>query len=64
MTTPSCRACGRLLRSAASRARGLGPVCARRTRSHTAPAAPAFDPIPGQTEITLPPMQTALTWST
>ncbi|MEV6081747.1 DUF6011 domain-containing protein [Streptomyces sp. NPDC052069] len=55
--------CGRRLRSAASQARGLGPVCARRTRSHTAPAGPEFDPIPGQIEIPLPPMQHHLTWS-
>ncbi|WP_420711653.1 DUF6011 domain-containing protein [Streptomyces sp. NRRL B-24720] len=64
-----CRSCGRLLRSQASRRRGLGPHCARAARGRTAPrksqASPTAtpDPIPGQIEIFLPPMQHQLTWS-
>ncbi|MFF1499719.1 DUF6011 domain-containing protein [Streptomyces sp. NPDC058316] len=62
---PRCAACRRLLRSQASRARGLGPHCARLLRGHTGAftGLPAADiPIPGQTELLLRPMQPTL-WS-
>ncbi|MEU0831258.1 DUF6011 domain-containing protein [Streptomyces sp. NPDC005969] len=62
---PRCGSCGRLLRSQASRARGLGPYCARALRGRTGPAVavPDVEPVPGQLEIPLPPMQHELTWS-
>ncbi|MFJ1695723.1 DUF6011 domain-containing protein [Streptomyces sp. NPDC088252] len=66
--TPSCRVCGRPLRSQASRARGVGPTCHRRTRGHTAPrtAVTHTEPEinPEQIELPFPPMQHELTWST
>ncbi|MEU8829400.1 DUF6011 domain-containing protein [Streptomyces sp900116325] len=63
---PRCAACKRLLRSQASRARGLGPYCARALRGRTGPfvATPGIEPLPGQLEFPLPPMQHELTWST
>ena len=52
--------CGRLLTDPVSRARGLGPVCARRLSAPTAPAAPSaatsLTPVPhvlGQTALDL-----------
>lgn len=68
--TPSCRVCGRPLRSERWAALRIGPVCERRTRGHTAPRAVVAhatpDIHPGQTEIPLPPMQheLELTWRT
>ncbi|MET7788102.1 DUF6011 domain-containing protein [Streptomyces sp900116325] len=62
---PRCCSCGRLLRSQASRARGLGPYCARALRGRIAPRTPASvvdPPIPGQTELPLQPHQPSL-WS-
>ncbi|WP_424863077.1 DUF6011 domain-containing protein [Streptomyces sp. MMS24-I29] len=35
--TPTCRVCGRRLADPASRARGIGPTCARATGAHTRP---------------------------
>ncbi|MFD4855087.1 DUF6011 domain-containing protein [Streptomyces atratus] len=67
MTHPSCRVCGRVLRSEKWRVRGVGPVCWSRTRGRTAtPATAHGEPEihPGQIEIPLPPMQHELTWST
>ncbi|WP_353962443.1 DUF6011 domain-containing protein [Streptomyces sp. NBC_01221] len=65
---PRCAACRRLLRSQASRARGLGPHCARLLRGRTGASVGllAAEPEihPGQIEIPLPPMQHELTWST
>lgn len=65
---PSCRVCGRVLRSEASRARRVGPRCWRALTARTAirvvvPAQTAPDVIPGQTELPLPPIQSAITWS-
>jgi len=62
-----CR-CGRPLRDPVSRARGLGPVCARRLGLATRhpPAIRATDapvePMPGQTELPLIDHQPTL-WS-
>ncbi|MFJ6319679.1 DUF6011 domain-containing protein [Streptomyces californicus] len=64
MTGPSCRVCGRRLRSEKTRARGIGPVCARRTRQ-TTPHIPTPTPdhhIPGQDELPLVHHQPTL-WS-
>ncbi|MEV6437261.1 DUF6011 domain-containing protein [Streptomyces anulatus] len=36
--TPRCTVCGRPLRDPASRARGTGPVCHRKTRTLRLPA--------------------------
>ncbi|MEU2134953.1 DUF6011 domain-containing protein [Streptomyces sp. NPDC018352] len=61
---PSCRVCGRLLRSETSRARGVGPICHRRTHG-TAPRIPTPHPdhhVPGQTELDLFTHQPTL-WS-
>ncbi|WP_413927901.1 DUF6011 domain-containing protein [Kitasatospora albolonga] len=65
VTAVVCRVCGRRLRSETWRARGIGPVCARRTRSGPGrtPTTTDTEPIPGQQEIPLPPMQHTLTWS-
>ena len=68
VVAPSCRSCGRLLASEASRARGYGPVCWRALTARTAlrvvvPAKTTPDVIPGQIELPLPPIQSALTWS-
>ncbi|MFD8581540.1 DUF6011 domain-containing protein [Streptomyces californicus] len=41
--TPRCTVCGRTLRDPASRARGTGPVCNRKTR--TAPPPPTRRPV-------------------
>lgn len=61
---PRCAACGRLLRRPSQT--GLGPVCARRLNPAPArrpvvrtPDIPP-DPIPGQEEIPLRPMQPSL----
>ncbi|MGW9299395.1 DUF6011 domain-containing protein [Streptomyces cyaneofuscatus] len=65
MTTAVCRVCGRRLRSAQWRARGIGPVCARRTRQQPAPHIPTPAPdhhIPGQAELPLVHHQPTL-WS-
>ncbi|MFI2078658.1 DUF6011 domain-containing protein [Streptomyces triculaminicus] len=66
---PRCGLCGRVLTDQASRARGVGPVCARRSQSHTAARVPRSGPlftpitdIPGQTELPLAPHQPTL-WS-
>ncbi|MFJ1696243.1 DUF6011 domain-containing protein [Streptomyces sp. NPDC088252] len=62
---PRCAACRRLLRSQTSRARGLGPHCARLLRGHTGAfvGLPAAEPpIPGQVEIPLRDHQPTL-WS-
>lgn len=67
-----CALCGRLLADPASRARGLGPVCFRRSggrpgpralrpRPPGAPGVPVPE-IPGQAELPLSPRQTSL-WS-
>ncbi|MFD6587291.1 DUF6011 domain-containing protein [Streptomyces anulatus] len=40
--SPRCTVCGRLLRDPASRARGIGPVCHRKTRSAPAPRPAAW----------------------
>ncbi|WP_443051211.1 DUF6011 domain-containing protein [Streptomyces sp. JV185] len=64
--TPSCRVCGRLLRSERWAARGIGPVCAKAAGERPAPRIPTPQPdhhVPGQTELPLPPMQHELTWS-
>ncbi|MFJ1647944.1 DUF6011 domain-containing protein [Streptomyces sp. NPDC088258] len=61
-----CCLCGRVLRSEASRARGVGPHCFRASGGRVALRLPAPHvdlPIPGQTEIPMPPMQHTLTWS-
>lgn len=53
----SCRVCGRSLRSAHTAARGVGPVCARKTGDAAPePAAPRplVEHCPGQTVIPLP----------
>lgn len=61
-------ACGRLLADPVSRARGLGPVCAKRLQGRTARppriTSPTTDPepIPGQTELQLVDHQPTL-WS-
>ncbi|WP_439947222.1 DUF6011 domain-containing protein [Streptomyces sp. BBFR109] len=61
-------ACGRLLRDPESRTRKLGPVCWRklhgrpRRTPHITPPATSTQPIPGQTELPLDPMQPTL-WS-
>ncbi|MFD8771374.1 DUF6011 domain-containing protein [Streptomyces sp. NPDC059916] len=64
---PRCAACGRLLADPASKARGLGPHCARRLGGRRAarasPAAPTTAPvphIPGQTALPLQPFQPTL----
>ncbi|MFB7845479.1 DUF6011 domain-containing protein [Streptomyces sp. NPDC056053] len=65
MTAPSCRVCGRLLRSETSRARGVGPTCHRRTGGHTGPHIPTPRPdhhVPGQAELPLIHHQPTL-WS-
>ncbi|MEU3976861.1 DUF6011 domain-containing protein [Streptomyces bacillaris] len=65
MTGPRCRVCGRRLRSARWRARGIGPVCARRNQSQPAPRIPTPTPdhhIPGQDELPLVHHQPTL-WS-
>ncbi|MET9953533.1 DUF6011 domain-containing protein [Streptomyces sp. NPDC006339] len=51
-----CRVCGRNLRSARTAARGVGPICARKTAAAPAPAAPSalVEHCPGQTAIPLP----------
>ena len=64
---PSCRSCGRLLASEASRARGYGPVCWRALTARTAllvvvPAQTIPDVIPGQVELPLVEHQPTL-WS-
>lgn len=57
---PRCGLCGRVLRSEASRAAGVGPVCLRRSRDRTAArtsprSIPATESpqVPGQTELPL-----------
>ncbi|MGW1223730.1 DUF6011 domain-containing protein [Streptomyces californicus] len=47
--TPRCTVCGRTLRDPASRARGTGPVCHRKTRTPHSPAPrrPALPPYVG-----------------
>ncbi|MER6607335.1 DUF6011 domain-containing protein [Streptomyces sp. NPDC000927] len=65
MTAPSCRVCGRLLRSEKWRARGIGPVCARATGACTRPHIPTPRPdhhIDGQSELPLVHHQPTL-WS-
>ncbi|MFJ2374998.1 DUF6011 domain-containing protein [Streptomyces sp. NPDC087769] len=65
--TPTCRVCGRLLRSEKWAARRIGPVCWSRTHGRTGPPPTTHgepEIYPGQTEIPLPPMQHELTWST
>lgn len=62
---PSCRVCGRVLRSEASRVRGVGPVCFRAAGGRTAVRIPALTPdhhIPGQDELPLTYAQVTL-WS-
>lgn len=61
--TPTCRVCGRPLRTAASRTAGAGPVC-RRATTPTAPVLPDARPTPGpgQTALALRPLQPSL-WS-
>lgn len=61
----TCQVCGRPLRTAESRARRAGPTCWRNTHGpvRRQPAAVEHDVIPGQVELPLPPLQTALTWS-
>lgn len=64
--TPRCGLCGRLLRDPASRARGLGPVCARRSQSRSArrpslqPAALPIRAIHGQAQLPPAPEQCGL----
>ncbi|MFF0426891.1 DUF6011 domain-containing protein [Streptomyces sp. NPDC004520] len=58
MTAVACRVCGRRLRSRRYAAAGIGPVCARNTRTDTGPGPaaadrPAIEHIPGQTAIPL-----------
>ncbi|WP_443069250.1 DUF6011 domain-containing protein [Streptomyces sp. NBC_01362] len=63
--TPTCRVCGRLLRSERWRARGVGPVCWSRTRGRTAVRIPTPHPdhhVPGQDELPLVHHQPTL-WS-
>lgn len=60
-----CLACGRRLRRPSPS--GLGPVCFRRlnpapARTPARAAEPLVEPIPGQTELPLQPMQPSL-WS-
>ncbi|MDG4531649.1 DUF6011 domain-containing protein [Streptomyces sp. AV19] len=69
MNTARCALCGRLLRDQASRVHGVGPVCARRSQSHSRPPVsrlrrtPLPDlPSPGQAELPLDPQQSTL-WS-
>ncbi|WP_367134516.1 MULTISPECIES: DUF6011 domain-containing protein [Streptomyces] len=69
LTAPRCRLCGRLIHDQASRARGVGPVCARRSQAHSGtpaslptPRATHGPPIPSQTELPLTPHQPAF-WS-
>ncbi|MFJ3258471.1 DUF6011 domain-containing protein [Streptomyces sp. NPDC086771] len=65
MTAPACRVCGRPLRSEASRARGVGPICHRRTHGRAAvriPTPPADHHVPGQVELPLVHHQPTL-WS-
>ncbi|WP_405703030.1 DUF6011 domain-containing protein [Streptomyces sp. NBC_01383] len=67
---PSCRVCGRVLRSDASRARGVGPVCFRapggrtaiRVRAARIPTPTPDHHVPGQTELPLQILQPTL-WS-
>lgn len=61
----TCRVCGRPLRTETSRTRGAGPVCwaATRTPAHRPTTATTTEVHPGQAELPLPPIQTALTWS-
>ncbi|MFF1958002.1 DUF6011 domain-containing protein [Streptomyces sp. NPDC058220] len=60
----TCQVCGRPLRTQESRARGAGPVCwaATRPHIHRPAAATTPEPIPGQTELPLQPIQPTL-WS-
>lgn len=60
--TAACRVCGRPLRTAASRTRGVGPVCARATTapSPTHAAGDRPEPGPGQTALPLRPYQPTL----
>lgn len=44
MTATRCQSCGRKLTSAASIARGRGPVCARKARQQAAAEAAGFKP--------------------
>lgn len=66
--TPVKCVCGRLLRDPVSRARGIGPICAKRLQARTAPRprppAPSTgrEPIPGQDELPLVEIQPTL-WS-
>lgn len=65
MTAPSCRVCGRRLADPTSRARGVGPVCAKAAGERTAPRIPSPRPdhhVPGQTELDLAYRQVTL-WS-
>lgn len=62
----TCRVCGRPLRTQTSRARGAGPVCWAATNSpvhRPVAAATTAEVHPRQAELPLPPIQTALTWS-
>ncbi|MFF8716196.1 DUF6011 domain-containing protein [Streptomyces sp. NPDC015184] len=65
MTGPSCRVCGRRLADPASRARGIGPICAKAAKARAAVHIPTPHPpehVPGQAELPLIHHQPTL-WS-